>query len=363
MSEPKRTPLYESHVALGARIVDFAGWAMPVQYSGVVDEHQTTRRAIGLFDVSHMGEVELRGPKALEAADRLITNDIGRATTGQAVYSPMCRPDGGIVDDLVAYRFSPERVFICVNASNRSKDFEWMKSQVGKLCDVIDRSDELAQIAVQGPKAAELLGTITRVDLGAIKTYRFAEGEVAGKQAIVSRTGYTGEDGFELYVGESDGRALWDELISKGAAYGAKPVGLGARDSLRLEMKFPLYGNDIDDTTNPLEAGLGWTVKLDKADFNGKDALVARRAAGLTRKLVGFEMIDSGIARHGYEVFVNGERSGVVTSGTKGPSVDKAIGMAYVPSSVAAEGNTFEVDIRGRKAKAVVVKTPFYKRH
>ncbi|MBI4820682.1 MAG: glycine cleavage system aminomethyltransferase GcvT [Deltaproteobacteria bacterium] len=360
MSETKRTPLYESHVALGARMVDFAGWTMPVQYSGVVDEHLTTRRTVGLFDVSHMGEIELRGSGALAVANSLITNDLSKAVDGQAVYSPLCRPNGSIVDDLVAYRFSEERVFICVNAANRTKDFAWMKSQVDGSVELIDRGDEFAQIAVQGPKAAALVATMTSVDLTKIKTYRFTVGAVLGKETIISRTGYTGEDGFELYVASNHGRALWDALIDKGAAFGAKPVGLGARDSLRLEMKYPLYGNDIDDSTNPLEAGLGWTVKLDKAGFVGREALLAVKAAGLSRKLVGFQMVDAGIARHGYDVYADEVKAGIVTSGTKGPSVDKAIGMAYVPTSHAEVGSAIEVDIRGRRAAAIVVKTPFY---
>jgi aminomethyltransferase len=358
----KRTPLYAEHKALGARMVPFGGWEMPVQYSGVIDEHQTVRSAVGLFDVSHMGEVELTGPQALQAADRLITNDLGKAADGQAIYTAMCRPDGGIVDDLVVYRFSPERIFICVNAANRDKDFAWIHQHAAGLCEVTDRGDQWAQIAVQGPKAAALVQRLTPVDLSAIGTYRFATGKVDGVEAILSRTGYTGEDGFELYVPSGEGAKIWRALLEKGADLGVKPAGLGARDSLRLEMRYALYGNDIDDTTTPLEAGLGWVVKLDKPDFIGKAALVAQKAEGPKRKLVGLEVTGRGVARHGYPVLAGGKVVGSVTSGTMGPSVEKPVAMAYLPSELAAIGTEVAVEIRGKPVPAVVVKTPFYQR-
>jgi aminomethyltransferase len=360
----KRTPLYDLHVRDGGRIVPFAGYEMPVQYKlGVVGEHQAVRTAVGLFDVSHMGEVELTGARALEAANRIITNDLTKAADGQALYTAMLKPDGGIVDDLVVYRFSPERIFICVNASNRAKDFAWIHRECSPLCTVVDRSDEFAQIAVQGPRGAELVQRLTSTPLAPVGTYRFTTGQVAGIDTIISRTGYTGEDGFELYVPAARGPELWQALMEKGADLGIKPAGLGARDSLRLEMKYALYGNDIDETTNPLEAGLGWIVKLDKADFIGKSALEAIKAKGLTRKLVGFEMVGRGVARHGYPLLdSSGAVIGTCTSGSPGPTVGKNIGLGYVPSSLAAIGTELVVDCRGRKAEAVVVKTPFYKR-
>ena len=359
----KRTPLYDNHVEAKARIVPFAGYEMPVQYSGIVDEHTTVRTAVGLFDVSHMGEVEFTGDRALEVVNRIITNDLSKIDDGQALYTAMCKPDGMIIDDLVVYRFSPERILICVNASNRDKDFAWMKSQAGDDCDVTDRSDEFVQIAVQGPRAQALVARLTETDVGAIGTYRFATGEVAGVEAIISRTGYTGEDGFELYVASADGPTVWSALMDKGADLGVKPIGLGARDSLRLEMKYALYGNDIDETTHPLEAGLGWVVKLGKEAFVGKEALAKIKADGVARKLVGFEMVDRGIARHDHTIVDEaGEVIGKVTSGTRAPSVDKAIGIAYVPTALSKTGSEILIDIRGKPTRAVVVKTPFYKK-
>ncbi len=358
----KRTPLYEAHKRAKGRLVPFAGFEMPVQYTGVVDEHKTVRENVGLFDVSHMGEVEFRGPRALEVANRIITNDLNAIKDGQACYTVMCKPDGGIIDDLVVYRFSPERVFICVNASNRAKDFAWMKSQAGGDCEVVDLSDAYAQIAVQGPKAQALIARLTQTDLAGIDRYHFTTGQVADRDAIIARTGYTGEDGFELYVASEDGEAIWDALMDKGQDLGVKPAGLGARDSLRLEMRYPLYGNDIDEETNPYEAGLGWVVKLKKDDFIGKAALEQVKAEGIKRKMVGFEMVGRGIARQGYAVVEKGEKVGTVTSGTKGPCVDKAIGIAYVPKPMAEIGRTLEIEIRGKPVEAQIVKTPFYKK-
>ncbi|MBZ4333640.1 glycine cleavage system aminomethyltransferase GcvT [Corallococcus sp. AS-1-12] len=358
----RRTPLNEAHRKLGARMVDFAGWDMPVQYSSVIAEHEAVRTAVGLFDVSHMGEIEFTGPGALETVNRLISNDLSRCQDGQAVYAGLLNDLGGFVDDVVAYRFSPERILICVNSSNREKDFAWMSARAEGVKPV-DRSDEYAQIAVQGPRAVGLVQRLTKSDLSQVGTYRFTEGEVAGVKAIISRTGYTGEDGFELYCAASDGVKLWDALLEAGQPDGVKPCGLGARDSLRTEMKYALYGNDIDDAHTALEAGLGWIVKLDKAGgFIGKDALVAQKAAGVPRKLVGFELTGAGIPRHGYPILKDGVRVGEVTSGTQGPTVKKPIGMGYVPASLATEGSTFDVEIRGRAVPAVVVKTPFLKK-
>jgi len=357
----KRTPLHAAHRKLGAKMVEFAGWEMPVQYSSLIAEHEAVRTAAGLFDVSHMGEVELLGKGALETANRLISNDLGRVADGQAAYAGLLNERGGFVDDVVAYRFSPERIFICVNASNREKDFEWMKAHARGVAPA-DRSDDWAQLALQGPKAPGIARKLTAVDLSKIGTYRFTMGEVAGVRCIISRTGYTGEDGFELYAPPDLAEKLWFALLEAGEADGLKPVGLGARDSLRTEMKYALYGNDIDDDHTPLEAGLAWIVKLDKAEFVGKSALERQKAEGVKRKLVGFELTDAGVPRHGYHILKDGARVGEVTSGTMGPSVKKPIGIGYVPPELAAEGSTFQVEIRGRPAGARVVKTPFYKR-
>ncbi len=342
-------------------MVDFAGWDMPVQYSSVIAEHEAVRTAAGLFDVSHMGEIEFRGPGALETANRLITNDLARCANGQAVYAGLLNDAGGFVDDVVAYRFSPEHIFICVNASNREKDFAWMKSRAQGVAPV-DRSDDYAQLALQGPKAAAILQRLTEARLAEVGTYRFTQGRVAGVDAIIARTGYTGEDGFELYVAPTAAEKLWFSLLEAGAADGLKPCGLGARDSLRTEMGYSLYGNDIDDTHSPLEASLGWIVKLDKPEFIGKAALLAQKTAGLTRRLVGFQLTAPGIARAHYPILKDGQRVGEVTSGTMGPSTKTAVGLGYVPTALAAEGTALEIEIRGRAVPAVVKKPPFYKK-
>jgi aminomethyltransferase len=359
---PLRTPLYENHVRAGARVVEFAGWDMPVQYAGILEEHEAVRTRAGLFDVSHMGEVVFRGPKALDALNRVFTNDLSKVADGQAQYGCLCRENGGIVDDVVVYRRSAEDLLVCVNASNRAKDFEWLKAHAAGApgVDVQNESDEWAQLALQGPLAPQILQRLTTVNLSAIRTYRFALGEVAGVPAIVARTGYTGEDGFEVFCPAAAGPKLWDALLEAGQPEKAQPAGLGARDSLRLEMAYRLYGNDMDDGTTPLEAGLAWVVKLDKGDFVGRDALVRQKEQGLAKKLVGFVLTDAGIPRHGYDVLQEGRKVGTVTSGTKSPSLKIAVGLAYVPPALAAEGSTFGVDIRGRAAAARVVKTPFY---
>src|SRR5215475_14341043 len=332
----RQTPLNRVHRALGARMVDFAGWDMPVQYTGVVAEHEAVRNAAGLFDVSHMGEIEFRGEGALESANALITNDLGKAGNGQAVYAGLLNHQGGFVDDVVAYRFSPEHILICVNASNREKDFAWMVENSPRLRP-LNRSDDFAQLAIQGPRAAGIVQRLTAQPLAEIGTYHFREGAVAGVPCIISRTGYTGEDGFELYCPPDRAETLWNALLEAGRADGLVPAGLGARDTLRTEMKYALYGNDIDDAHTPLEAGLGWIVKMDKGEFVGRAALAAQKAAGIQRKLVGFEMREAGIPRHGYPLRKDGQRVGEVTSGTMGPTVKKAIGIGYVPTELAAE--------------------------
>ncbi|HZH02981.1 MAG TPA: glycine cleavage system aminomethyltransferase GcvT, partial [Myxococcaceae bacterium] len=351
---PRSTPLTEVHRLAGARLVDFAGWEMPVQYESVMSEHQAVRTAAGIFDVSHMGEVEFQGPGALDEANRFISNDLHRCADGQALYAGLLNESGGFIDDVVAYRFSPTRILLCVNAGNRDKAFAWMAGRA-KVVAPVNRSDDFAQLAFQGPKAAAVLQRLTVCDLAGLGSYRFTEDTVAGVPCILARTGYTGEDGFELYCAPEDAASLWKALLEEGRPEGAKPAGLGARDSLRTEMKFALYGQDIDETHSPFEASLGWIVKLDKAEFIGKTALEAQKVQGLRRKWVGFELLDAGVPRHGYPVLRDGERVGEVTSGTLGPSVKKAIGMAYVPPDLAGAGSEFHVEIRGRPAAARVV--------
>ncbi len=358
---PLRTPLYDTHVRAGARVVEFAGWEMPVQYAGILEEHRTVRTRVGLFDVSHMGEVVFSGPKALGALNHAFTNDLGKASDGQAQYGCLCRDSGGIVDDVVVYRRGAEDFLVCVNAANRAKDHEWLSSHAGGA-EVRNESDEWAQLALQGPLAAQLLQRLTQANLSAMKPYHFVNGEAAGVPCLIARTGYTGEDGFELFCPPDRAARLWDALVEAGEPEKLQPCGLGARDSLRLEMAYRLYGSDMDDGTTPLEAGLAWVVKLDKGDFVGRAALVRQKEQGISRKLVGFVLTDKGIPRHGYRVLQDGSPVGTVTSGTLSPSLEIPIGLAFVPPALAAEGSTFAVEIRGRAAAAKVVKTPFYTR-
>jgi aminomethyltransferase len=358
----QRTPLYETHVKAGGRIVEFAGWEMPVQYAGILEEHEAVRKRAGLFDVSHMGEVIFRGPNAAAALGRLFTNDLRKLVDGQAQYGCLCRPTGGIVDDVIIYRRGAEDWLVCVNAGNRQKDFEWLRQGAGPGVTVTNESDDWAQLALQGPRAAGIVQRLTRTDLSRVDTFHFAAAEVAGVPCLAARTGYTGEDGFELFCPPGRAPALWDALLDAGRADGAVPCGLGARDSLRLESAYRLYGSDMDDETSPLEAGLGWVVKLDKGDFIGRDALLPQKANGTSKRLVGFTLTERGIPRHGYPVLVDGQAAGVVTSGTQSPTLKLPVGLAYVPSALAAVGSTFAVEIRGRAVAAKVVPTPFYKR-
>jgi aminomethyltransferase len=352
-----RTPLYDAHLAASARMVEFAGFDMPVQYQGVLEEHKAVREGVGIFDVSHMGELEITGPRALETANRLSSNDLTKCANGQAQYGALCNEQGNVIDDIIVYRFSPERLFVCVNASGREKDFEWMKSHSLEGTKVTQRSDEWAQIAIQGPKAAALVDSLCQPKVEGLAYYHFREAAVAGiPGCIVARTGYTGEDGFEVFVPPSSARKLWDTLVAGCAV----PCGLGARDSLRLEVAYRLYGNDMDEQHSPLEAGLGWIVKLDKpAGFIGSEALAAQKKQGLQRKLVGFKMTGRGIARQGHPVLSGGARVGEVTSGTMSPLLKEAIGLAYLPTALSKEGTAFDVEIRGKPVAAVVVKTPF----
>jgi aminomethyltransferase len=355
----KRTPLYAAHVKAGARMVEFGGWEMPVQYTGIIEEHRRVRSAVGLFDVSHMGEFEVEGPGALAALQRLTTNDVRALEIGQVQYSLLPYDEGGLVDDLTVYRLGDERYMVTVNASNTDKDWAWM-TEHGPAPRWRNISAETGLIAVQGPRAEALVAELADVDVRAIAYYHFARGKVAGVPTLVSRTGYTGEDGFELYAPWGETERLWDALLDAGRTLDAAPIGLGARDTLRLEMRYALYGNDIDRTTNPLEAGLGWVVKPAKGDFIGKGAIERVRAEGPTRKLIGLEMADRSVARHGYPVLRDGRRVGEVTSGTFGPSVEKSIAMAYVETPLSSVGTDLDVEIRGQARPARVVKTPFH---
>jgi aminomethyltransferase len=342
-------------------MVEFAGWDMPVQYAGLIEEHEAVRSAVGLFDVSHMGEVVFRGPRALAALQGVFTNDLSKVADGQAQYGCLCRENGGIVDDVVIYRRSAEDLLVCVNAANRQKDFDWLKSHASGA-DVRNESDDWAQVALQGPKAPAVLKKLTATNLDAIKTYHHAPGSVAGIPCLIARTGYTGEDGFELFCPAAQAEKLWDALMAAGKPEGIQPAGLGCRDTLRLEMAYRLYGSDMDDDASPLEAGLAWVVKFDKGDFIGRAALQKQKEQGLSRKLVGIQLTEPGIARHGHAVAHDGRTVGVVTSGTRSPSLKTSIGLAYVPPALAAEGSALAVEIRGKPVAAVVVKTPFLSR-
>ena len=345
-------------------MVPFGGWEMPVEYSGIVDEHLAVRTRAGLFDVSHMGEIEIAGAGALAAVQHITSNDASKLKLGQIQYSGLVTPAGTFVDDLLVYRMAEDHFLFVVNASNIAKDHAWIRQQVAPFPDaaVVNSSSRYALIALQGPVAMSVLQPLTGVDLAALKYYWFAPGEVAGVKATVSRTGYTGEDGFEVFVPPASAERVWDALLDAGRPAGVIPAGLGARDTLRLEAAMRLYGNDIDDTTTVLEADLGWIVGWNKTEFLGADVLRQQKLTGTTRKLVGFEMLDRAIARHGYEVRVGGEKAGLVTSGTQTPFLKKAIGMAYVPVSASAPGTEIEIDVRGRSARAQVVPLPFYKR-
>ncbi|MBI1799112.1 MAG: glycine cleavage system aminomethyltransferase GcvT [Candidatus Eisenbacteria bacterium] len=360
IATPRHTPFYEFHRAAGGRLIDFAGFEMPVRYTGDVREHRCVRGAAGLFDISHMGEFEVSGPGACETLDRLVTNDVSALEVGQALYSPACRPDGGIVDDLLVYRL-PDRYMVVVNASNIAKDFAWIREASLPGVRLKDRSDETALLAIQGPRAADVMrGHVppAALDLG---YYRFMIGPMFGAEGVISRTGYTGEDGFELYFHPRDAERVWTGILSAGRPHGLEPVGLGARDTLRLEMAYMLYGNDISDTTNPLEAGLGWTVKLKKAsDFTGKQALLDQRAKGLARKLVGFSLEGRRVPRHDMAIECAGREVGKVTSGTFAPSLERPIGLGYVEAGCAAVGSAIEIRAGEARLAARVVARPFY---
>jgi aminomethyltransferase len=366
----KKTPLNAKHRASGARMVEFGGWDMPVEYSGISDEHIAVRTRAGLFDVSHMGQIELAGPDALAVVQWMTSNDASRLAVGQAQYSALTTELGTFVDDILVYRFGPDHFLLVVNAGNIVTDYDWIaaraKDPVAAKAEndvsVVNSSSRYALLALQGPRAEEVLQTLTAVDLSAIKYYWFATGEVAGVRSTISRTGYTGEAGFEVFVPPAQAERVWDAMLAAGQDAGVIPCGLGARDTLRLEAAMRLCGSDMDRETSVLEAGLGWIVGWKKADFLGAERLRAQKAGALERKLVPFEMTDRAIARHGHPILHDNAPVGVVTSGTQTPFLKKAIGFAMVPVALSAVGTPLEVDIRGRRAKAVVVPEPFYKR-
>lgn len=359
----KSTALEQIHIALGAKMVPFAGYNMPVQYSGLRQEHAAVRERAGMFDVSHMGEFFVEGPDAIPFLQKVTSNDVSKLIPGKIQYSCFPNEQGGIVDDLLVYCFSEEHFLLVVNASNMDKDWNHLQNYTsGFEVELSNQSDDYSLLAVQGPKATEILQTLTQVKLNEIRYYNFIIGRIAGiEEVIISATGYTGAGGFELYVPNEHAAKLWNSVIEAGEPYGLLPAGLGARDTLRLEMGMCLYGNDIDDTTSPLEAGLGWITKFSK-DFISSQTFAKQKEEGLSKKLVGFEMIDRGIPRHGYEIAKNGKVVGRVTSGTASPSTGKNIGMGYVPIELSAEGSEFDVLIRNKSIKAQVVKLPFYKK-
>ena len=360
----RKTPLNARHRASGARMVAFGGWDMPVEYSGITAEHLAVRERAGLFDVSHMGQIEIAGSKALDAVQRISCNDASKLHVGQAQYSGLLTPQGTFVDDLLVYRLGPQHFMLVVNASHIDRDFAYITEGIQPAGDAVavNVSSRYALIAVQGPRALEILQPLTGLDLASMKYYWFGHGEVAGVRATVSRTGYTGEDGFEIFVAPQSADKVWLALMQAGESFGLVPAGLGARDTLRLEAAMRLHGNDIDETTTPVEADLNWIVGWTKESFIGAEVLRQQKAEGPPRKLIGFEMLDRGIARQGYPIWANGEAVGTVTSGTQTPYLKKAIGLGYVPAALAVNGTVLEIEIRGRRLRGQVVPTPFYKR-
>lgn len=359
----KQTPLYENHVELKGKIIDFGGWALPVEYSGILAEHEAVRTKAGLFDVSHMGEITVKGQDAEKFVQMIVTNDISVLTDNQIAYTTMCYPDGGVVDDLLVYKYNNENYLLVVNASNSDKDYEWFKRNEFGNVTIENVSSDYALLALQGPIAQDILQKLANVDLNEIEYYRFRDNvEVGGIKTLVSRTGYTGEDGFELYFAPGDAPKMWNLLLETGKEDGLIPAGLGARDTLRFEATLPLYGHELEKDITPLEAGLGFCVKLAKDDFIGKEKLAEQKAEGLKRKIVGFEMVDRGIPRSHYDVYADGNKIGHVTTGSFSPTLKKNIGLALIESSFAKEGTEIEIAIRNKNLKAVVIKKPFYSR-
>ena len=365
MSDPKKTALYNSHGKYGGKIVDYSGWSLPVQYEGITAEHEAVRNNAGLFDVSHMGEVEIKGGQATDYIQNLITNDISNMNENQIIYSLMCYPDGGIVDDLLVYKYTNNHYMLVINAGNVDKDVEWMKNNIGGYdIELVDISADISEVAFQGPKAEEMLQELADIKLSEIAFFYFKKDvKIAGKNCLVSRTGYTGEDGFEIYMEHEDAEYLWDKILETGKDKGAKPAGLGSRDTLRFEANLPLYGNELSAEITPLEAGFGMFVKLNKPGFIGKEALEKQKAEGLKRKIVGFEMIEPGIPRHGYDVLADGKIIGFVTTGYNSPTLKKNIGLAMVDIKYSELDTPIEIQIRKKTAKAKVVNRKFYTKH
>jgi aminomethyltransferase len=361
-TELQKTPLNAIHRQLGARMVDFGGWDMPVQYAGLLQEHMAVRTRAGMFDVSHMGEIEIAGLAGEEAIQKVTCNDVRKLAVGQCQYSALTTPTGTFVDDILVYRLDQARFFLCVNAANQEKDFQWIRDNTINNVDVVYRSNDFAQIAVQGPRALQILEPLTDIRLAQMRYYWFARGTFAGVESLVSRTGYTGEDGFEIYCSPAHAVSVWNCILDEGKPLGLEPAGLGARNTLRLEAKMALYGHDIDDTTTVLEADLEWICKFDKGDFIGKKALLRQKAEGIARRLVGFEMVGRGIARDHYPIQLEGQTVGSVTSGSPAPFLEKNIGLAYMPIGHCSVGAEFDVLIREKPVRAKVVPTPFYRK-
>jgi aminomethyltransferase len=361
--QPRKTPLYDIHVAARARMVEFAGWSMPVQYTGILEEHRAVRDAAGIFDVSHMGEGSVRGPGALALLQRLTCNDVGRLKPGRAQYNALTTPGGAFVDDLIVYMLREDDYLLVLNAANAAKDLAWIREHLpASGVELTDVSERFALIAVQGPRSPEILQPLTDAELSKLRYFRLVEADVVDSPCIIARTGYTGEDGFEIFAPPAAAPRIWAALARGGGPLGLRPAGLAARDTLRLEAKMTLYGNDIDETTTVLEADLGWIVKLEKGEFVGREVLERQARDGVSRKLVGFEMDGRAIARHGYSAIHNGEVVGQVTSGSHSPTLGKNIGLVYLPRGMWEPGTTFEIEIRKRRESATVVPTPFYKR-
>lgn len=363
MADLKKPPLYEEHLAAGAKMVEFGGWMMPLQYTGIIEEHRRVRSSAGLFDVSHMGEIVVKGYDAFKLVQKLITNDAGRARGDRVIYSPMCYPDGGVVDDLLIYLRGEGEYLLVVNAANKDKDLAWIQENAaGQAVEVRDISAATAQLAIQGPKALEILQPLTEGELASLGYYRWTRGRVLGVDCLISRTGYTGEDGFELYFAAEAAPHVWRRLLAAGKEKGLAAAGLGARDTLRLEAALPLYGHELGPAISPLEAGLERFVCLDKGDFNGRAALAAQKEGGVKRHLVGLAMVDRGVPRQGYPVLAGGREIGFITSGSYAPSLEKNIALALVEAGTISTGAEVEVSIRGRLNRAVVVNLPFYRR-
>jgi aminomethyltransferase len=358
----KRTPLYEIHKELGAKMVPFAGWIMPVQYTGIIDEHCNVRRNAGLFDVSHMGEIEVSGSGALKAIDSVTSNSASKLYNGKVQYTLLCNAHGGVVDDTTLYKLDDDRYFFCVNAGNIQKDYRWIEKHAGNTARVENKSDAYAQFALQGPLSQELLQMFCKDNLSDLKYYHFIVTDLLGTSSIISRTGYTGEDGFEIYIQPEISQKLWKELLKKGVKFGIKPSGLGARDTLRMEMGYPLYGHELGDGTNPFEAGLDWTVKLSKGPFLGRTALKKIKEEKADRKIIGLKMIDKGIPRSGYKISDGEKEIGYISSGTMSPSLGIPIGIGFVKPDFSKVGQQIFVEIRGQRLRAKVVKTPFYEK-